>query len=120
MGAVVANGTPTVSHGQTFKVIFWPTADDDYPVQVLYSVNPKAMAPNRPYPYGGTAHAKTILEACLAASEAIESQPGFHTGLYQQALESSKAFDRRLKPRTLGRSDRRRYQVDPSVVTYVP
>jgi len=110
LAAVVADGGPTVNNGQTSKLIFWPVADLDYAIQIRYSVTPNALGPGGPYPYGGAAHSQTLLEACLAASERQDGMPGPHNAIYASALENSKAYDRRLKPRTLGnemRLDRR-------------
>lgn len=125
IAAVVADGGPTVNHGQTSKLIFWPTADIDYDVQVRYSLNPMALGAKTPYPYGGAAHAQTFLEACLAASEKMDGVVGRHTQDYPIVLEASKMHDRRLKPRTLGYNgngtDRRgRLVIRPTTVTYNP
>lgn len=123
--AIVVTGKPGGLTGQKAKMIFWPEADDDYSIRFRYAVLPDALSASRPVPYGGAAHAQTLLEACLAASEKLDGTPGPHTQLYQTALEASKIHDRRLKPRNLGyngdRTNRRTrpWNSDP-VVTYVP
>jgi hypothetical protein len=102
IAAAVPNDKPLINHGETKKLIFWPTAGEAYTIRVIYSIMPNALGPQAPYPYGGAAHAQTILEACLAASERLYGVPGLHNTLYLAALEQSKMHDRRLKPRTMG------------------
>lgn len=104
IAAVVTDGKPGVNVGQGSKLIFWPIADQDYLVQLRYAVLPNALTAATPIPYGGGAHAQTLLESCLAASERLDGIPwGPHAVIYAQALEASKAYDRRLKPRTIGK-----------------
>lgn len=61
---------------------------------IQYSVVPRTITTNSPYPYGGMFHAETIREACLAAAESdTDDQVGLHQQLYEQKLKASIAFD---------------------------
>lgn len=120
-GAIVVESKPGVLFGQRSKLIWWPESDQDYTGKIRYSVIPGALAPISPTPYGGAAHAGTLMQACLAAKERREGNPmGPHNQTYIQMLDASKAYDRKLKPRMLARgrgTDRGR---ETNVVTYVP
>lgn len=61
--------TSTGADGQRFEALFYPTPDASYTVQNRYTVNPNALTPAAPYPYGGLRHADTIRSAVLAAWE---------------------------------------------------
>lgn len=93
---------PGMTHGQRKFLIYWPESDDDYTISLRYSVLPDALSAKNPYPWGGPAHAQTILQACLAKSEQFDGEIGIHTQLYQAALEASKDYDRRVKAQTMG------------------
>lgn len=119
-GAIVVEAKPGGIVGQRSKLIWWPASDQDYDAQIRYSVLPNALAVATPIPYGGAAHSGTIMLACLAAKERREGNPGGpHNQSYGMALEGSKAYDRKIKPRVLakGRGDRGKI---PNIVTYIP
>lgn len=102
----------TSSTGQRFQLAIWPAADQDYTLQLSYYILPDYPVELRPYPYGGAAHAETILESCLAAAEeTIDDSPGTHAGAFMARLMASINFDRKNKPQNLGyngdRSDAR-------------
>ncbi len=119
-GAIVVEGKPGGVSGQKSKLIWWPASDQDYDAQIRYSILPNALAVATPIPYGGAAHSGTIMQACLAAKERREGYPmGPHNQSYSQALEASKAYDRKIKPRVLAKGRGSRGKV-PNVVTYVP
>ena len=118
--AILIEGKPGTITGQSAKMIFWPTSDTAYDVQIRYSIMPNALSAATPVPYGGAAHSQTILEACLAASERLDGTPGVHNQLYAVALEASKTYDRRFKPRKIGNPKGEKWQprnINP--VTYV-
>lgn len=124
-GAIVSEGKPGFAIGQSSKLIFWPEADDDYTVNLRYSILPGALNAKTPMPYGGAAHANTVRLACMAASERQDGNPQGPCNLeYMAALEQSKIHDRRLKPRMIGGKKRYPDQHgrfrESNVVTYVP
>lgn len=103
LGAIVTETKPGIQFGQRSHLIYWPVADANYDVNLRYQVLGSALSAATPMPYGGAAHANTILEACLYASERLDGiAQGPHAAMYAQALELSKAFDRRVKPRMFG------------------
>jgi hypothetical protein len=102
MVAEMPGDGPGINRGQRTKLIFWPIAGQAYTLQVPYTIIPNGITAQNPFPYGGAAHAQTMIESCLAASERLYGVPGLHNQLYAMALETSKQHDRRLKPRTMG------------------
>jgi hypothetical protein len=80
--------------GQRFELMVWPTPLEDVVIHLRYSVLPRTITTDYPYPYGGLLHAETIREACLAAAETdTDDQVGAHRQLYMQQLEQSKRID---------------------------
>lgn len=89
--------------GQRFQIRVWPTADQDYTLQLQYYLLPDALTDANPFAYGGTAHTETILEGCLAmAEQRLDDAKTLHTQNFQERLRASVAYDRKLKPRNLG------------------
>ena len=116
---------PTQQQGPRKKLIFWPTADQDYSITVRYKINARVLSTDNPHPYGGAIHATTILHSCLAAVEQDEGTIGPATQLYQMALAKSIENDRKNKAPTLGPPRGRGYgrqwpYVAESIATYDP
>lgn len=89
--------------GQRFQLRFYPIADKQYTVQFRYNVMADALTPDRPYPYGGMAHAETIKAACLAAAEQdVNDSSLVHSEQFDRRLAASIAYDRNLRPQSLG------------------
>lgn len=89
--------------GQRFQLRFWPTADADYSVRFQYYLSPDALTGATPYAYGGSMHAETILESCLAIGEQrIDDAADVHTKKWQMRLAASISIDRRTKPQKIG------------------
>jgi hypothetical protein len=112
---------PSQTHGQRKYLIFWPEADDDYDIQLRFSVLPEMLSTNNQYPWGAAAHGQTILQACMAKSEQFDEVMGLQTNLYMISLEASKNYDRRVKAQTIGYSgDGRKFSGYPQQqnVTY--
>ena len=124
LAAIVPTSAPGSTHGQGQELIFWPEADADYTVQCRYTVVPDAIGAGNKYHYGGAAHSRTFVEACLAASEEFDSNPGYHCVRgYPEALEASKEYDRKVKPQTIGFDGSwcgRKYKLTSNIVTYTP
>lgn len=105
--AIVPNDGPTATKGQRNKLMLWPTPDQDYTVQGRCSVHPDALGPNHPYPYGGAAHAETLIQACLAASEQFNDTPGASVAHFAECLASSIEYDRRVAAQMIDNIDGR-------------
>jgi len=120
--AAIDERSPGATHEQRKYLMFWPTADDDYTITLQFDIRGEALSPTNPFPYGGDFHYKTILQACLAASEQFDGELGIHTHLYAAALEMSKEYDRKVKAQTLGLnvSKRNHRGLQPGLVTYTP
>jgi hypothetical protein len=93
----------TASAGQRWRLRLWPRSDQAYTLQLEYYVSPDALTTNLPYVYGGTAHAETVLESCLAVAEQrVDDSAGVHTAKFAERLLASIGMDRKLKPQKLG------------------
>lgn len=103
MAAVVPNREAMPTRGPRAKLAVWPIPGADYTFTFTYSVLPDALTDSRPYPYGGAAHAETILASCLSfAEQRLDNMMGVQKGAFLERLAASVAFDRRLKPAVLG------------------
>lgn len=67
--AVEAIKGTDVSRSNRMKLVVWPTADQDYTLQIQYAIHPNYLTGSQPYAYGGPAHAQTLLAACRADAE---------------------------------------------------
>lgn len=93
----------TTDQGQRFRLNVFPTPDQAYQIKVTYSILPDALSASAPIPYGGAAHAETILEACLSvAEERLDNNPGVHAASFAARLQASIAQDKRHRPQSLG------------------
>lgn len=93
----------TSGKGQKKELYVWPTADDDYTLDVTYYILPDVLQNSFPNPYGGAQHAETILESCLAiAEQRLDDAKGVHWEQFRERLLASISADRKMKPQTLG------------------
>jgi hypothetical protein len=85
-------------------LMIWPLPDQAYVFQAQYYINPDFLSGAYPYAYGGTQHAETLREACLAAAETYldDTAGGNHDSMFMRRLAASVALDRRNKPLVLG------------------
>lgn len=80
--------------GQRYELMIWPTPKEALTLTLQYSVVPRTITMDYPYPYGGMLHSETIREACLAAAETdTDDQVGAHRQLYAQLLQQSIRVD---------------------------
>ncbi|MDD5457864.1 MAG: hypothetical protein PHF37_00500 [Phycisphaerae bacterium] len=90
---------PKASDGtanQKFEILFWPTPDLETLLTYKYYVAPQALTTENPYPYGGQAHAETILESCLSiAEQRLNDEKGIHWEKFLERLASSIQSDRK-------------------------
>lgn len=89
---------------QRQQLWLYPTPDDAYPVEFRMIVNPFSMETNGPWPYGGTAHAETILASCLAIAElSRDGKIGEQREYYMRRLAVSVSIDsQNSEPEILG------------------
>lgn len=100
--------------GQRFNLLVFPIPDAAYTLQVTYYILPDMITGAHPFPYGGSAHAETILASCLAIAERRrDNMVGEQNDYWKERLAASMARDRLFKPQDLGRnadrSDDNRY-----------
>lgn len=101
--AVRALRGTAATQGQRSELYFFPISDQEYNVQVKYYINPDALTPANPYPYGGMMHAETIRAAVLAAAEeTLDDTQDTWAQKFQQRLMASVNVDRRSKPQVVG------------------
>lgn len=94
---------PTITRGQRWQFVFWPTADQEYTVQFWYFISPVALSDSNPYPPGGPLVAEAYRASCLAAAEATQdNQRGVQWQTFEQCLAAAKEADSRLKPVNYG------------------
>ncbi len=118
--AAIDERAPGETHGPRKYLVYWPESDDDYTITLKYTVLPEMLSASNPHPWGGAAHAQTILLACMAKMEQFDGAIGVQTQLYMMALAASKDYDRRVKAQTLGYNGdgRKSYNVAQPYVTY--
>ncbi len=93
----------TGAQGQRFELFVWPTADATYTLQLAYYVAADYLNTAFPYHLGGSVHAETILESCLAiAEQRLDDAMTVHTMAFKERLLASINHDRKNKPQSLG------------------
>jgi hypothetical protein len=83
--------------GQRYEVVFYPTPSVARTATYRYTVAPPGISESNPYPLGGTIHAETVLEACLAELERkLDDTEGPHAKRFYECLASSISADKTL------------------------
>lgn len=104
-----------VNESSRSQLLIYPTADQDYTLQVPYSIIPEMLTDQAPYFYGGANHAQTIKAACkFAYSEAWDGMAMSQEfgQSFQRMMQMSIEQDRKRKPSNFG------YNGDGSDGTY--
>jgi hypothetical protein len=103
--AAVAPIVLTPATGQRWYIKFWPIPDLVYTLRYSYFRSVNALASGSEYHAGGSVHAETILESCLAVAEQrVNDTMGIHTQAFMTRLAASIAHDRAIGPRNLGQN----------------
>lgn len=84
---------------QRCDLLVFPEADAAYTLQFRYTILPDALTDDRPYAYGGAAHADTIRASCIAAAELGQDEVmGVRYENFMRRLAMSISIDRKFKP----------------------
>lgn len=91
----LATVMPATHRGQRWALLLKPIPDSDYSMTFRYVPNPDAVGKSYPYPYGGAAHAETIIASCLAAAELdLNRVRGVQWEYFMERLTASIQLDR--------------------------
>jgi len=84
---------------QQHEMVVYPTPDADAAgtVTYRYTVVPKSLTPTANYPYGGRAHADTLLSSCRAILAEGSDKYGQAYQVFLQRLAASRAVDKRAE-----------------------
>lgn len=95
--AAIEPVTFTPATGQRWQMAVWPTPTSSLSVSGRYRSQPDFFSDDTHYPLGGSLHAETLLESCLAAAEEFQNDSAtLHRERFQQLLEASIAADKEL------------------------
>ena len=88
------------------EVMVWPVPNKDYTVSSRFSLHPTLLSSAEPFTLGGAKHARTILQACMAAAELSHDDAiGIHEEAYQNLLlESISTDEKQNGPEYLGKN----------------
>lgn len=92
-------------HGTRYRLLTDLIADGNYTLKVWYYFHPNALTEALPHVYGGPAHSATFKSAVRAAYEYLylgKYRDGPEQAKFLDRLKTSIAYDRKLKPRSIG------------------
>jgi hypothetical protein len=113
-GLELVNGRPELvavqvipSTGETptrRSLMVWPTPDQAYTINFVYTSNPFQLTATQLYPLGGQPHAETLRMACLAAAEQnLNDERNLQYTEFMERLTASVHFDRQANgPKSYG------------------
>jgi len=83
---------------QTWELMIYPRPDAGVTMSYRYTVSPQKLSKDRPWPLGGTQHAETLLQSCLAVAESRERrEENQQRQLFAQRLRASIELDKKSK-----------------------
>lgn len=86
-----------------FQLRVFPTADQEYPLRIQYSLIQNAVSDSFPYAYGCGQHPQLLKAACVAAYEMRYDKPNTECWMmFQQLLQSAAIADKRRKASNSG------------------
>ena len=92
--------------GQRSQLVIAPIPDQDYVLQMRYTISAEMLNGDLPYAYGGVDHAETLLESCLAIAEEraddLMPQQQVHGPKFLACLAASISRDRERTTDTIG------------------
>lgn len=87
---------PDDTVGTRYEILLWPVPDDAYDLTYRYHINPDTLDSDTALPFGGQPNAQTVIEACLAAAEDLQGEPGLHSEAFMERLQASVGHDRKV------------------------
>lgn len=89
--------------GQARGLVFFPIPDQDYILQVKYSIIPERLSGAQPFPYGGPRYRELFIASCLAFSEQkFDNARGVMTKRFDEMLLAAVSEDNKNRPQNLG------------------
>lgn len=90
--------------GQRKSLMVFPTADANYTLDCVYSINPDRITGATPYCYGGPQYRELYIESCLAIAEQRfdDTLDGPHTTKFNMMLMGAVSADNKNRPQKLG------------------
>lgn len=89
--------------GQARGLLVYPIPDQDYILQVKYSIIPSRLSGAMPFAYGGARYRELFIASCLAISEQrFDNVAGIMTKRFNQMLIGAVSEDNKNRPANLG------------------
>ena len=89
--------------GQARGLVFFPIPDQDYLLQVKYSIIPERLSGSQPYTYGGPRFRELFIASCLAyAEQKFDNNRGVMTARFNEMLMAAVSEDNKNRPQKLG------------------
>lgn len=88
---------PTSAGAETaYELLLYPKPNAAATLTYRYQIEPSTIDASSTYPLGGSVHAQTVLESCLAAAERIleDTNDGAHYKAFQMQLAASIELDK--------------------------
>jgi hypothetical protein len=97
--------------GQARGIMFYPTPDQDYMLQIKYSIIPERLSGAQPYAYGGARYRELFIASCLATSEQrFDNTMGVMTKKFNDMLLAAVSEDNKNRPAKIGYNANREVQ----------
>lgn len=92
------------TNGQSKSLIVFPTADQAYTLECVYSINPDRITGATPYCYGGPQYRELYVESCLSIAEQRfdDTMDGPHTAKFNMMLMGAVSADNKNRPQKIG------------------
>jgi len=89
--------------GQRRALMVFPVADQDYLLQVKYSINPNRLSSAQPYAYGGPQYRELFIASCLAVAEQrFDGVEGPAAKRFNTMLRAAVSQDNKNRPQKIG------------------
>jgi hypothetical protein len=103
VGCIDAIRGTTPHESNRFQLRVFPTADQDYPLRIQYSLIQNALSDSFPYAYGCGQHPQLLKAAVIAAYEMRYDKPATDCwAVFQQLLQAAIVADKRRKASNAG------------------
>lgn len=103
VGCVDAIRGVSTNQSNRFQLRVFPTADQEYPLRIQYSLLQSKMTTSFPYAYGCGQHPQLLKAAAIAAYEMRYDKPNMdYQQTFQLMLQAAIMTDKRRKPSNAG------------------